>query len=193
MKKPTHTIWLVQNQNWAKLTPWMGIIAAVLLFRYTNPNQPLFWALINIPLYLFHQAEEHYWPGGFKHFINQVIDGLPSGEEKLTDLSIFWVNILLVWVAFVMFGALAITVNIGFGLLIIIFSIMNCLTHIFQGIKRRAWNPGLVMASLQFVLSLYGAYFVTKYALTMPIAWWAGAIIFSVGVHACLFKMVMKY
>ena len=184
--------WLVKNQNWAKFAPWMGIISAILLFSYTSPDQPLFWALINIPLYLFHQTEEHYWPGGFKKFINQVIDGLPDGQEQLTDTKIFWVNILLVWVAFIVFGILAIKVNIGFGLLIIIFSIMNCLTHIFQGIKRGAWNPGLVMASMQFLLSLYGAYFVTAHALTNAIAWWAGAVVFSVAVHAALFKMVMK-
>lgn len=184
--------WLVKNQNWAKFTPWMGIAATVLLFSYTNSRQPIFWALVNIPLYLFHQTEEHFIPGGFKKFINQVIDGLPPGQEQLTDVDIFWVNILLVWVSFIIFGVLAIKVNIGFGLLIIVFSIINCLTHIFQGLKRMAWNPGLVMASIQFFLSLYGAYFVTAHALKNSVAWWIGAIIFSVTVHMILFGRVMK-
>lgn len=182
--------WLVKNQNWAKFTPWMGAITLILLFSYTHPHQAIFWALVNIPLYLFHQTEEHYKPGGFKNFINQVIDGLPVGQEKLTDTKVFWVNILLVWVAFAIFGILAF-MNIGFGLLIIIFSIMNCLTHIVQGIKRMAWNPGLVMASLQFLISIYAAYFITTHGLLNPMMWWIGAVIFSVVVHLLLFKLVM--
>jgi 5'-3' exonuclease len=54
-------------------------------------------ALLNIPLYLFHQCEEHYWPGGFKDYMNQKIHGLPNGEEKLTDTAVFRINILMVW------------------------------------------------------------------------------------------------
>jgi hypothetical protein len=134
---------LAENQSWAKAAPWMGIISAVLLFVFFNPSQAMFWALVNIPLYLFHQTEEHYKPGGFKRYINQVINNLPEGKEKLNNIQIFWINIGLVWIAFTLFGILSFY-NIGFGLLIIIFSIMNCMTHIFQGVKRREWNPGLV-------------------------------------------------
>lgn len=182
--------WLVRNQNWAKFTPWMGIVATFLLFKYTKPSEPLFWALVNIPLYLFHQTEEHYKPGGFKNFINHVINNLPPGQENLNDTTVFWVNILLVWIAFAIFGALSI-LNVGFGLIIIIFSIINCLTHIVQGIKRCAWNPGLVMASIQFLLSIYGAYFITRFGLSNPIMWWISSIIVSIIVHAILFKMLL--
>lgn len=184
--------WLVKNQHWARFAPWLGVLTTLLLFYFFKPNEPMFWALVNVPLYLFHQTEEHYIPGGFKNFINQVINGLPVGQEKLTDTNIFWINILFVWVAFAIFGILAITVNIGFGLLIIIFSIINCLTHIFQGIKRVTWNPGLVMASIQFLLSLYGAYFITTHGLLNAITWWISAIIFSVAMHVILFRLVMK-
>ena len=121
---------------------------------------PHFWGLINIPLYLFHQTEEHYIPGGFKKFMNQIVMSLPEGQEKLTDIKIFWINILMVWLAFTVFG-----------LLIIIFSIMNCLTHIAEGIKRRSWNPGLVMASFQFIISIFAAYYVTIHGLENPIKW----------------------
>lgn len=179
-----------QNQNWAKLTPWMGSAFALLLLLNFKPSQAMFWALINIPLYLFHQTEEHYWPGGFKRYMNKVIYGLKEGEETLTDEKVFWINIIMVWTAFLIFGVLAFF-NIGFGLLIIIFSIMNCLTHIFQGIKRREWNPGLVMASVQFALSIYGAYFITANTLTNPVVWWVGAVIFSAAAHGIMFKFVM--
>ncbi|WP_168735728.1 HXXEE domain-containing protein [Cohnella fermenti] len=36
-------------------------------------------------------------------------------------------------------------VHIGFGLLIVIFSLMNCAIHIYTGNKYREWNPGLIM------------------------------------------------
>jgi len=180
-----------KDQNWAKLTPVLGILAATWLVLFFKPTEVLFWAYINIPLYLFHQAEEHFWPGGFKRFMNQVINHLPEGEEKLGDVSIFWINIGLVWIAFTVFGLLA-HVNIGFGLLIIVFSIINCLTHIVQGVRLKKWNPGLVMASLQFVVSIYAAYFVTVNGLSNPIIWWIATIIFSALVHAMLFRFILK-
>jgi hypothetical protein len=94
-------------------------------------------------------------------------------------------------VAFIVFGLLALF-NIGFGLLIIVFSIMNCLTHIVQGVRLKTWNPGLVMASLQFVVSIFAAYFVTVNGLTNPTIWWIGTVVFSGIVHAALFRMVLK-
>lgn len=47
-----------KNQNWAKACPWLGIITLFLLFYFFKPSQAIFWSLINIPLYLFHQTEE---------------------------------------------------------------------------------------------------------------------------------------
>lgn len=140
---------------------------------------------------MFHQTEEHFWPGGFKYFINQVINDLPEGEENLTDVQLFWVNILLVWVALTVFGLLSL-INIGFGLLIIVFSIINCLTHIIQGLRLKKWNPGLVIASLQFVVSIYAAYFVTTNGLTNPAIWWIATVIFSGLIHGMLFRLVLK-
>jgi len=180
-----------ENQNWAKLCPGIGIITLALLFLLSNVKEPIFWALINIPLYLFHQTEEHYVPGGFKDFMNHVVFGLPEDQEKLTDIKIFWINILLVWVAFAIFGSLAF-VNIGFGLVIIIFSIMNCMLHIVQGIKLRRWNPGLVVASIQFVVSIYAAYFLTMHVLSHTAIWWASSIIFSILVHVVLFNIMKQ-
>ncbi|WP_025329428.1 HXXEE domain-containing protein [Francisella tularensis] len=181
---------LARNQNWAKVAPWAGIFFTVLLFANFSVYDPHFWGLINIPLYLFHQTEEHYVPGGFKDFMNRTVMALPQGQEKLTDIKIFWINILMVWLAFAVFGALSF-INLGFGLLIIIFSIINCITHIAESFKHKSWNPGLVMASIQFVISLFAAYYVTVHGLDNPIAWWLGTIIFSIVAHILLFKLVM--
>lgn len=182
--------YLAKNQNWAKITPWAGVVFLTVLIVNFSVENPHFWALLNIPLYLFHQTEEHYIPGGFKDFMNQEVMHLQAGQEKLTDIKIFWINILMVWLAFAVFGTLSF-INIGFGLLIIIFSIMNCLTHIAEGFKLKSWNPGLVMASFQFLISIYAAYFVTVHSLANPLSWWVGTIVFSVAVHVILFKLVM--
>jgi hypothetical protein len=182
---------LAENQNWAKAAPWMGVVTTALLFWCFRPSDAMFWALVNIPLYLFHQTEEHLWPGGFKQYMNRVIYKKPDGVETLTDEKVFWINILLVWASFALFGSLA-SINIGFGLLIIVFSIINCVTHIIQGIIHKEWNPGLVVAGVQFLISIYGAYFITTHGLTSRLLWWIVALMFSVAVHAVLFKKVMK-
>jgi hypothetical protein len=180
-----------KNQNWAKITPVLGAVSAICLFWFYKPTDALFWAYINIPLYFFHQTEEHFWPGGFKNYVNHVINNLPEGQETLTDIKVFWINILLVWLAFIVFGFLS-TVNLGFGLLIIVFSIINCLTHIFQGLRRREWNPGLVMAGMQFIISIYAAYFVTVNGLSNPVIWWIATVVFSALVHVIVFRIVLK-
>lgn len=181
---------LAENQNWAKATPVLAIVSAVLLIIFTR-SQPIFWALVNIPLYFLHQTEEHLWPGGFKRYVNTVVNKLPEGEEKLTDIKVFWVNILLVWIAFIIFGALSFW-HIGFGLVLIIFSIINCLTHVGMALRKKEWNPGLVMASLQLLLSCYGAYFLTTYGGIHDVAiWWILSIVFSAAAHAIVFKLSM--
>jgi len=182
---------LSKKQNWAKIAPILGVVSTIWLFLFFKPTEVLFWAFINIPLYFFHQTEEHFWPGGFKNYVNHVINKLPEGQETLTDIKVFWINILLVWLAFIVFGVLSL-VNIGFGLLIIVFSMINCLTHIFQGVRRKEWNPGLVMACLQFAISIYAAYFITANGLSNPAIWWIATVVFSALVHALLFRFVLN-
>ncbi|MDE5000683.1 HXXEE domain-containing protein, partial [Francisella tularensis subsp. holarctica] len=88
---------------------------SLLLFANFYVYDPHFWGLINITLYLFHQTEEQYVPGGFKDFMNRTVMALPQGQEKLIYIKIFWINILMVWLAFAVFGALSF-INLGFGL-----------------------------------------------------------------------------
>jgi len=77
------------------------------------------------------------------------------------------------------------------GLVIIVFSVINCLTHIVEGARSRVWNQGLVMASLQFLVSICAAWFITTRGLVAPLPWWAGALAFAVVVHVLLFRFVM--
>ncbi len=180
---------IAKNQNWAKACPWMAAITAALLFLFFRVSDPMFWALVNIPLYLLHQTEEHYIPGGFKQYMNERV--LKDSRTALTDRKIFWINILLVWAAFLIFGTLSV-VNIGFGLGIVIFSIINCATHIAQAAKARCYNPGLVMSSVQLLVSLYAAYFITAHGLGSPVAWWAGSIAVAAAAHLIVFRVLLS-
>ncbi len=182
---------LAEKQNWAKATPYLAVISFVLLFIFTKPSELLFWALINIPLYLLHQLEEHLYPAGFKQFMNEVVYKRQPGDESLTDIKIFWINIGLVWIMFLILGSLVLW-NIGFGLLIIIFSAANCLTHIGAGIKFKSYNPGLIMAIIQFLISIYAGYFLTVNGNFNVVPWWIGSMIFAIVVHAILFKVIMS-
>lgn len=179
---------LARNQNWAKAAPALGLGSALALLIFLRPSDPLFWALVNIPLYLFHQTEEHLWPGGFKSYMNGVV--YVGRGEPLTDRKIFWINIILVWFAFAVFGALSF-VDVGFGLVLVVFSLINCLTHIVEALRRRRWNPGLVMASVQFLLSLYAAWFLSVRGVAAPLPWWIGSLLFAALSHALLFGVVM--
>ncbi|MBU0504716.1 HXXEE domain-containing protein [bacterium] len=180
---------LAKNQNWAKATPFLGIIFATVILMNFGLMDPMLYALINIPLYFFHQCEEHFKPGGFKDYINSRINK-NAKVKPLNDIKVFWINIILVWFAFLLFGSLAF-INIGFGVLIIIFSIINCLTHIVQALRLKEYNPGLIMASIQFTLSLFAAYMITHLSQGNLLAWWLGCLVFSILVHVLLFKLVM--
>jgi len=61
-----------------------------------------------------------------------------------------------------------------------------------QAFKQKEWNPGLVMASIQFLISIFAVYFVTVNGLTHQVLWWIGDIVFSVITHIVLFKVVMS-
>ena len=61
-----------------------------------------------------------------------------------------------------------------------------------QGIKLRRWNPGLVVASIQFIVSIYAAYFLTMHGLSHTAVWWASSIILSILVHVVLFNIMKK-
>jgi hypothetical protein len=47
------------------------------------------------------------------------------------------------------------------------------------------------MASLQFIISIFAAYYVTTHGLNNPIVWWISTILFSIVAHILLFKLVM--
>ncbi len=134
--------------NWAKISIFLSIIISLIILIIVKTNNILLFLIwIQIPIYLLHQFEEHYWPGGFKKFVNHEIFNVESGEYPLNDVNIFWINVPIIWVLMPIFAGLS-YVNLFFGLWIPYFAVFNSLTHVIGAIVKRKYNPGLFVSLL---------------------------------------------
>lgn len=177
-----------EHQRWAKITPYAAILSFVLFIIFFRET-PYFILWMNIPLYLLHQMEEHYLPGGFKDYMNTRV--FQSKEkEYLTDTKIFWINILCVWLAFLLFALLS-RVALGFGIVLIVFSLINCITHITTALRFREYNPGLCVVIPQTIFSIYAIMQSMQMTIEHRFLWWLGSVFLSVIVHRILFQYVM--
>jgi len=141
--------------------------------------------------YLVHQFEEHGidLAGRTYHFItyaNGVLaDRYPDSETQLTELSIYRINTLLVWVPFL----LAIWAGRRFpwvGLAAAGLMLTNSALHISLTFARGEYNPGLATAVVLFLpISLYYFSVSRRYASTGTFSVIA-AIAFGVVAHAAL-------
>ena len=113
----------------------MALPAAVLILctlpvLLTADNAPLVLACTLLPVYMIHQYEEHAH-GRFVDFFNSAI-----GKEYnvLTKVSAFWINILEVWVLFIVSVYLAKYVAIGVAFVPVYATIFNGFTHAIASI-----------------------------------------------------------
>ena len=96
--------------------------------RADNLSLILLYTLL--PVYIIHQYEEHAH-GRFVDFFNSTI-----GKEYnvLTEVSVFWINILEVWVLFIVSVYLAKCVAIGVAFVPVYATIFNGFTHAIASI-----------------------------------------------------------
>jgi hypothetical protein len=125
------------------------LLLAPLLSLSWNP--PILLVYLQIPIYMFHQVEEHTGDR-FRTYVNQRVFG---GVEALTPESILWINLAGAWgvtlgslYAAVLFGA-------GWGLAGIYLAVVNAITHVIGAVGSRGYNPGL-WTSLAFFLPVGG-------------------------------------
>ena len=71
-------------------------------------------------------------------------------HDVLTKASAFWINILEVWLLFLVSFYLAKYVALGVAFVPIYLTIINGLTHVIAGIALRRYNPGLYTSLLLF-------------------------------------------
>ena len=108
----------------------------------TTNNLSLILLYTLLPVYMIHQYEEHAH-GRFVDFFNSTIG---KGYDVLTKASALWINILEVWVLFVVSFYLAKYVAIGIALVPVYATVFDGFTHAIASIVLRRYNPGLYTA-----------------------------------------------
>jgi hypothetical protein len=137
--------WLYKN--WAKLSVFIALIVTILILIYVKlENFVLFLIWLQIPIYLLHQYEEH-GHNGFKNYINKKVFKVEEGEYPLNDENIFWINIPIIWIIIPLFAYLS-SFNIIFGLWIPYFAVLNSLSHVIFSLRKKEYNPGLIVSLL---------------------------------------------
>ena len=138
-------LWL--KKEWAKVGLILSIYLFMMLFVFVRKYDfVVFILLLQTPLYMLHQTEEYIFPGGFGKFFNTKIFNLVTEDKPLDENFIFYVNVLLIWIALPVFGLLS-TLNYSFGLWLPYFSLFAGVAHIALALKaRKLYNPGLLMS-----------------------------------------------
>jgi Protein of unknown function with HXXEE motif len=132
------TAWVVEN--WSRMALPFAVLALVSLPIFSGGgNVPLILLYTLLPVYMIHQYEEHA-NGRFVEFFNETVG---RGREVLTKVSAFWINILEVWVVFLVSFYLARYVALGFAFVPIWLTLFNGLTHVIASLSLRRYNPGL--------------------------------------------------
>ena len=175
--------------NWAIASLPIGILLLLLgPFIFKGVGFEAFLVFLLLPVYMFHQYEEHAH-GEFKIFVNNFVG---KGKEVLSDKTIFWINILAVWLVSLVGLYLSVYVSLAFGLAMGYLTVFNGFTHVVIGIVRRSYNPGLWTSLILFLP--FGSF--TLYAITR--ASQAGIIQHAVGlgfailIHAILIVYIRK-
>jgi len=137
--------WL--KKEWAKVGFILSIFLFVFLIVFVCKNDfVVFIILLQTPLYMLHQTEEYVFPGGFGNYFNKKIFKLETEEGPLDKNIIFYVNVLLIWIALPVFGLLAI-IDYQYGLWIPYFSFFAGIAHIVLAIRaKKFYNPGLFVS-----------------------------------------------
>ena len=135
-------------ENWSRMSlPFAVLMLCSLPVFLTAGNGSLILLYTWIPVYMIHQYEEHAH-GRFAEFFNSTMD---RGYDVLTRASAFWINILEVWLAFLVSFYLAKYVALGIAFVPIYLTIINGFTHVVASIALRRYNPGLYTSLLLFL------------------------------------------
>ena len=146
---------MISDRGWAWIfANWFyaGAVAAAFLLALVPLlagvwSLPLLSVYLLLPIYMIHQVEEHYGDR-FRTFFNRVLGG---GREVLTHFAVVVINVVGVWLVFLLTLYAAWFGGIGFGLIATYTMLVNALLHVGPAIKLRGYNPGLVSAIILFV------------------------------------------
>lgn len=126
----------------------------------------VFLVFLQLPVYMFHQYEEHA-QGKFRVFINAM---LADGRDIITDRDIFLINIIGVWMVNALSVYLAYYVSPILGLISPYISLVNAVLHIAPAIMQRRYNPGLWTSIFLFMpLGIYTVSMFSSAAQVQPV------------------------
>ena len=138
--------WL--NEHWVAAALCTGSVLTLLLpalAQQSNPAWLLTYSLL--PVYMFHQVEEHTGDR-FRNFVNQKVFG---GIEALSHAAVLWINLPGVWGVGLLSIYAATYMGIGWGLSIVYLVLVNALVHVAAAAAWREYNPGLWTALTLFL------------------------------------------
>ncbi|MEO8758640.1 MAG: HXXEE domain-containing protein [Devosia sp.] len=141
-------MWLHLKQSWVYGGSLAGVMVLCLM-PIIGQGWPLALTLVflQLPIYIFHQLEEHY-DDRFRRVVNDLIG---QGREVLSLGGVFVINMAGVWALDLISFGLAYRLGIGWGLIGAYAMVINAVAHIVQGIRLRSYNPGLVTSIILFL------------------------------------------
>lgn len=125
-----------------------GFMLLALLPVFTAGHSLAFlFIVLQLPIYMLHQYEEHD-DDRFRRFVNRTVG---DGLEVLTPGAVLVINIAGVWLVNVVAIWLVAIHGIGFGLIPIYAVLVNALVHIVPALATHRYNPGLTTATVLFL------------------------------------------
>jgi hypothetical protein len=166
-----------------------GFVLLALLPVFTAGLSLAFlFVVLQLPLYMLHQYEEHD-DDRFRRFVNREVGG---GRDVLTAGAVFVINIGGVWLLNIVAIWLAATGGIGFGLIAIYATLVNALVHIIPALVTRRYNPGLTTAIVLFLpLGGVAAWLVTATGQA-GLAYQLLGLIVAIAVHGAIVGYVLQ-
>ncbi len=170
-------------QNWVYGGFLSGILLLVLMVEFGRHwSLALTLIFLQLPAYMLHQFEEHD-NDRFRRFFNRT---LGQGNEVLTPLAVFMINVPGVWGVDAVSFLLASYVNLGWGLIAVDLTLINAIVHIVMSLRQRAYNPGLSTAIGIFLPLAIAAHI--ELARTGEVSWvyYPIGLLTAIGIHVAI-------
>lgn len=146
--------------NWVYGSGLSGLLLLALTpLLMLHESAPLIATFLILPIYMIHQYEEHNHDR-FRIFANKTIG---KGQEALTPLTLFIINVPVVWslIVFSLYGTLYL--NISYALIPTYLILVNAILHLAYAFIFRCYNPGLFTAIIVFLpLGTFTLYEINK-------------------------------
>ena len=180
---------------WSMACLPLAVLAALMTWSFRCAmGEVLFLVWLQFVVYLLHQIEEHFWPGGFKQFINEKVFHSSIMNYPLDDTIVFFINIPIIWILFPLGALAAQHIDLAIGSFLPVFGMVNAITHCIAALVKRCYNPGLVVSLL---LNIPTGYYTLKTMLNAGVITHSvigGMVLVSIVIHVGMVGcIIMRY